>query len=201
LQERVFERVGGTRTVATNARIIAATHRDLLAEARAGRFREDLVYRLDVVRIRVPALRERKEDIPLLTAALLRRIGERLGRPVPRLAPGCLHGLDAHDWPGNVRELENLLTQAALHARGGVITPDLLAPTGIDPAPRPQTGTPGPAGRTPELRSLDDVEAAHIQRVLDHAGGHKGRACEILGISRPALDRKIARFGLSVPGR
>jgi DNA-binding NtrC family response regulator len=194
LQERVFERVGGTETIATNARVVAATHRDLLADARAGRFREDLLYRLDVLRIRVPALRERKDDIPLLTAALLRRIAESLECPVPHLAPGCLSRLEAHDWPGNVRELENVLTQAALHAHAGVITQDLLT-FGKQGASVPK------ADRGPDLRTLSQVEAEHVQGVLDHTGGHKGRACEILGISRPALDRKIERHGLRVPGR
>ena len=198
LQERVFERVGGTETIATNARVIAATHRDLPADAREGRFREDLIYRLDVVRIRIPALRERKDDLPLLTAALLRRIAERLDRPVPRLAPGCLPRLEGHDWPGNVRELENLLTQATLHARDGVITPDLLT-FGVSASDAVSVGQAAEPG--PDLRTLDEVEAVHVQRILDHTGGHKGRACEILGISRPALDRKIERYGLHVPGR
>jgi len=112
-------------------------------------------------------------------------------RPPP-LSEAAIHCLQRHDWPGNVRELENTLTQALVHARGGAILPEHLEFA--------TTGATAPATTdTTVLRSLAKVEAEHIQRVLDHTGGHKGHACEILGISRPALDRKIARHGLIVP--
>ena len=201
LQERVVERVGGSEPVPISARVVAATNRDLFAEAAEGRFREDLVYRLNVIRIPMPPLRERREDIPLLVGGLLARIAERAAIPLPQLTEGAVSRLGAHDWPGNVRELENLLTQAAVRARNGLITPELL---GLDPAPASggSEGTPTPASPSePDLRTLDQLEAEHVQRILDHTGGHKGRACDILGISRPALDRKIARYGLRVPGR
>ncbi len=200
LQERVFERVGGTEPIRANARVVAATNRDLLAETQAGRFREDLVYRLAVIQIRMPPLRERREDIPLLAEGLLQRIGERIGQGTPRIGPQALERLQAHDWPGNVRELENLLPQAAVHARHGLITPDLLEIGAGRPAgPQPEADRVGATAAV--LRTLDAVEAEHIQRVLDHTGGHKGRTCEILGISRPALDRKIAKYGLRLPSR
>ncbi len=203
LQERVFQRVGGTETIATDARVVAATNRDLLAEAAAGRFREDLVYRLKVIRIHMPPLRERRDDIPLLVEGLLTRIAERLGQPRPRIAEAALAQLCRHDWPGNVRELENRLTQAMVQARTGLITADLLE---LDAENEP-TVAPGPAaggvpGQPPEsqvLRTLDAVEAEHVQRVLDHTDGHKGKTCEILGISRPALDRKIEKYALRMP--
>ncbi len=191
LQEGTFERVGGTETLSSNARVVAATNRDLMAEVAAGRFREDLAYRLRVVEIRVPPLRERREDIPLLVDGLLARIAERLALPRPRITDEAEARLATHDWPGNVRELENLLTRAALDARDGIITSDMLA-------------LPDPAGAAPVsatdsvLRTLDEVQAEHIQRVLSNTGGHKARSCEILGISRPALDRKIAKYGLKV---
>jgi two-component system response regulator AtoC len=192
LQERTFERVGGTETLTSHARILAATNRDLMAEAAAGRFREDLVYRLRVLEIRMPPLRERRDDIPMLVQGLLGRITERLSVPHPRVSTAALERLCAHDWPGNVRELENLLTRVALTARDGVVTPDLLElPATGHAAPRPGCDTPEAA-----MRTLDEVEAQHIQRVLDHTGGHKTRSCQILGISRPALDRKIAKYGL-----
>jgi DNA-binding NtrC family response regulator len=194
LQEGRFERVGGTATLETDARIVAATHRDLFAEARGGRFREDLAYRLAVVRIHVPALRERPEDIPLLAQALVSRAAARVDRPALPLSRAALDKLAAHDWPGNVRELENLLTRALVQARDGLLTPDLLEPEGRRTAP------PATPAETAPLRSLDAIEAEHVQRVLDHTGGHKGRACEILGISRPALDRKIRKYDLRVPG-
>lgn len=203
LQERVFERVGGTQQIATNARVVAATNRDLLAEAAAGRFREDLVYRLDVIQIRMPPLRERKEDIPLLAEGLLERIADRVHKPKPQLTDGALQRLMAYDWPGNVRELENLLTQASVHARTAVITPDLLTlGTGrTEAGPSDVAAVPAAAPEEAVLRTLDAVEAEHIQRVLDHTGGHKGRTSEILGISRPALDRKIDKYGLKLPNR
>lgn len=203
LQERVVERVGGSEPIPITARVIAATNRELLTEVAEGRFREDLVYRLRVVQIRMPPLRERREDIPLLAQGLLARISEQSDIPIPRLAEASLTQLCAYDWPGNVRELENLLTQAAVRVRNGLITPDLI---GIDDqctesvSQNPQSA-PANAESDRVLRTLDAVEAEHIQKVLDHTGGHKGRTCEILGISRPALDRKISRFALRVPGR
>jgi len=203
LQERVVERVGGSEPVPVTARVVAATNRDLLAEAAAGRFREDLVYRLDVIHIRMPPLRERREDIPLLAEGLLGRIAERAGIALPRLTQAALDRLCAHDWPGNVRELENLLTQATVRARNDLITPDLLGiaqGSALQQGPK-EASASGAADAGDALQSLDAVEAGHIQRVLDHTGGHKGRSCEILGISRPALDRKIQKYGLRVPGR
>ena len=204
LQERVFERVGGSQQIASNARVVAATNRDLMAEATANRFREDLVYRLNVLHIHMPALRERKEDIPLLAEALLGRIAERIHKPAPTLTEEALARLRAHDWPGNVRELENLLTQAAIHTRTAVITPDLLpldSSEGAASAPATAKGVASSPIEAQIIRTLDEVEAEHIQRVLDYTGGHKGRTTELLGISRPALDRKIAKYGLKLPVR
>jgi len=198
LQERVFERVGGTQQIVTNARVVAATNRDIIAEAEAGRFREDLAYRLDVIHIQIPPLRERKEDIPLLAEALLQRIAERIRKPLASLTGAAIAMLQAHDWPGNVREMENLLTQAAVHARSQIITPDLL---GLGGGAGSGPGSPRGARQEPDLRTLDQVEAEHVQRVLVHTSGHKGRTCEILGISRPALDRKIEKYGLRLPPR
>ncbi len=193
LQERVIERVGGTESLPVDVRIIAATHRDLLQMASEGRFREDLAYRLKVIEIRLPPLRERPEDIPLLAQSLLGRIAVQHRATPPPLSEAVIARLQAHDWPGNVRELENTLTQALVRARGGAILPEHI-----------QFATSGRTAATDDtetLRSLAEVEAEHIQRVLDHTGGHKGRTCEILGISRPALDRKIARYRLTLPAR
>jgi DNA-binding NtrC family response regulator len=197
LQERVFERVGGSASIATNARLIAATHRDLRAEAATGRFRADLLYRLEVVRLQVPPLRARREDIPLLAEGLLERLAGRLERPQVQLAEEARAALLAYDWPGNVRELENRLTQAMLRARHGLITAELFD----GPAPAAHADDDRPGGSGMALQSLAEMEAAHVQRVLDFTQGHKGRACEILGISRPALDRKIAKYRLRWSGR
>ncbi len=194
LQEQQFERVGGTQQITTNARIISASHRDLFAEAAAGRFREDLAYRLKVVSIHIPPLRERREDIPLLARALVERIANRIHRPALPITDSALARLQRHDWPGNVRELENLLTQALVQARGKALTPDLL--------PLPRQPTTSPATTTAQTiipRTLDQVEAEHIQQVLNYTGGHKGKSCDILGISRPALDRKIKKYALMLP--
>jgi DNA-binding NtrC family response regulator len=198
LQERGFERVGGTEHIESRARIIAATNRDLAEEVRAGRFREDLMYRLDVISLQLPPLRQRKEDIPLLARSLLGRIVKRLERAPIQISDAAMDRLQAHHWPGNVRELENLLTQAAVHVRGDLLTPDLI------PVGAPATGIEDDlSGRDAlqSLRSLDQVEAEHVQQVLRYTGGHKGRSCEILGISRPALDRKIRKYGLEVPDK
>ena len=206
LQERTIERVGGTHSQSINARIIAATHRDLLQSAAEGAFREDLAYRLNVINIALPPLRDRREDLPLLAAALLDKAARRDDRDPPTLSEGALQRLQRHSWPGNVRELENVLTQAMILARDGRIGVDEL---------RFQAGATGSAAddgaaatdrsasseESADLRSLDQVEAEHVQRILEHTGGHKGRSCEILGISRPALDRKIQKYGLTVPGR
>ncbi|MCP3869703.1 MAG: sigma-54-dependent Fis family transcriptional regulator [Gammaproteobacteria bacterium] len=196
LQEQVFERVGGTQLISTNARIIAASHRDLFEQAAAGHFREDLAYRLKVVSIKLPPLRERRDDIPLLAQALMERIALKIHKPVLQITDQALTQLQSYDWPGNVRELENLLTQALVQARGNVLTPDLLPLRGHSPA---VAATAAPPQEDRVLRTLDQVEAEHIQQVLDHTRGHKGKSCEILGISRPALDRKIKKYTLILP--
>jgi transcriptional regulator with PAS, ATPase and Fis domain len=196
LQEHTFERVGGTRTLTTNARIVAATNRDPEAEVEAKRFREDLYYRLKVVHFHLPALRERAEDIPLLTAHLLEKIGHSLHKPALRPTMAALRRLEEYHWPGNVRELENVLTRAAALARDDILTPQLLNLNGSN-AGSGEAEVKEEESAAP-LRSLEQVEAEHIQRVLDYTGGHKGRSCEILGISRPALDRKIHKYNLSV---
>ena len=126
LQEQVVEPVGGTRPVPVNCRIIAATHRDLFEQVREGQFREDLAYRLEVISIHLPALRERPEDIPLLIRALLERAASRMERAVPPLTAEAEQRLLAHPWPGNVRELENVLTQALVQARDGMITAEMI---------------------------------------------------------------------------
>jgi DNA-binding NtrC family response regulator len=153
--------------------------------------------------IELPPLRHRREDVPLLVEHFIRKHGRDAGRRVMGVQPAAMQALMAHDWPGNVRELENLLTQASVYARNAVITPDLLhlggsraRSDGSDAAVSPDM--PAEAA---VLCTLDEIEAEHIQRVLYYTGGHKGRTTEVLGISRPALDRKIGKYGLKVPGR
>jgi DNA-binding NtrC family response regulator len=195
LQERTFERVGGVRPIALRARIIAATHRDLAAEVRAGRFREDLYYRLKVVEITLPPLRERREDIPPLVEALLGKLCRELHKPLRYLGEGVMERLMAYDWPGNVRELENALTRAAVLAKDGVLTAELL-PLG---APRPAAKAEAPEEAAEALLPLAAIERRHIERVLAHVGWNKRRACAVLDISRPTLDRKIEEYGIERP--
>jgi len=202
LQERTIERVGGAASIGVNARIIAATHRDLFARAADGAFREDLAYRLNVINIALPPLRERAEDIPLLARALLEKAARQHDRAPATLTRAALQRLQDHAWPGNVRELENVLTQALVLARDGHIGVDELRFRGpTDTVGTSADSASGQDAGSTDLRRLDEVEADHVQRVLLHTGGHKGRSCEILGISRPALDRKIEKYGLNVPGR
>jgi len=196
LQERVIEPVGGTRSVATNARIIAATHKDLFKEAAEGNFREDLAWRLNVINIHLPPLCERKDDIPLLARALLEKAAISIEKPAPPITPAAMQVLIQHDWPGNVRELENTLTQALVQARDGEISPDVLNFRGTaNTANAPDTDTTEDGSPC----SLEQLEASHIQKVLNYTGGHKARSSEILGISRPSLDRKIRKYGLTLP--
>ena len=198
LQEQVLERVGGSRQISTNARVIAATHRDLFSET--GSFREDLAYRLKVVTIHLPPLRDRKEDIPLLAGALIEKIARKIHKPVLNLSNDALSALQSYDWPGNVRELENILTQALVHARSGIITPELLnLERTMGSEPKVSGGKTQVLPATQAIKSLDQVESEHIQLVINHTKGHKGRTCEILGISRPALDRKIKKYNLTIP--
>jgi DNA-binding NtrC family response regulator len=194
LQERCVQRVGGTDAIETNARVITATNRDLEREVAEGRFREDLLYRLNVVTIHIPALRDRAEDIPMLAEALIRKIAGQIEKPALPLSSEALQRLGDHSWPGNVRQLENVLTRTLVRARGTEITADLLELPASVPGSGKKVAPPG----EPDLRTLDEVEAAHIQGVLLHTRGHKGRTCEILGISRPALDRKIEKYRLKV---
>ncbi len=194
LQEQVVEPVGSNTAVAVNARIIAATHRDLFQAAQQGDFREDLAYRLDVVHIHLPPLRERQDDIPLLVDALLTRAAQKMERPTPPVEAAAMDLLQHHQWPGNVRELENILTQALVQAREGSISADLIRFHSSSDSDNELTQPP-----TEEiLETLEELESRHIQKVLWHTEGHKGKSCQILGISRPALDRKIKKYQLTL---
>jgi len=185
LQEREFYPVGAERPERTEARVIAATHRPLEELIAAGTFRADLYYRLRVVEIVVPPLRERRDDIPLLAAHLLRVVSGSLHRAVPVLSPEALRTLVAHDWPGNVRELENALTHALVLARGDVIRPEHLALGGAEAAD---------SGRIP---TLDEVERVHVERVMAACAGRKAAAARALDVSRPRLDRLLAKHHLT----
>jgi len=198
LQEGNFERVGGTQIIHSDARIIAATNRDLPEMIRQGRFREDLYYRLNVLHIDLPPLRERQEDLPELTKHLLSKINARQHTSVRNIAEAAWRRLKEYPWPGNVRELENVLTRAAVLTRGETLTPELLAlPSSAEQNANSSGDELDTSANTPRLISLEELEREHINVILKHVRWHKGKACDILGISRPALDRKIEKYELT----
>ena len=188
LQERTFERVGDSKSIQLEARVIAATHRDLAQMVAKGTFREDLYYRLRVVEIQLPPLRERAGDIPILVEGLLAKINHDLGKEIRYVTPAALARLSAYAWPGNVRELENTLTRAAVLAKTDVLDETLLP---LGPTATPSTDHPDAT-----LPTLREIERRHIVRVLAQTEWNKRRACAILDISRPTLDRKIEEYGL-----
>jgi DNA-binding NtrC family response regulator len=193
LQEREFYPVGGERPRRTEARVIAATHRPVEELIAQGTFREDLYFRLRVVEIRVPPLRERREDIPLLAEHLLAKAAREIHKDVRIIPPAVMKALQAYDWPGNVREMENTLTRALVLAQGPAISLEHLG-----------LGTVKPVGAAadarPEGTTLEAVERMHVERVLQRTGGNKRRAAGMLGISRPRLDRLLARYDGSADG-
>jgi len=198
LQEGEIRRVGSTRPVIVDARVVSATNRDLEREVKAGRFREDLFYRLSVVCLRVPPLRERRSDIPLLAERFLRAASENAGRGRLRISEGALNRLVAYDWPGNVRELESAVEYAALHARGSEVAAEDLPPK-LQSAEVRQAASRSPlAALYEDLPPLDELERRYLQHVLEATGGNRTRTAEILGIDRRTLYRMAARFQLKL---
>jgi two-component system response regulator AtoC len=191
LQEGEIRRVGGAETIKVDVRVVAATNRDLKAEVVAGRFREDLLFRLQVVTVNVPPLRERQRDIPLLIRHFIARHAERLGRPAPRVAPEVFEMLESYPFPGNVRELSHIVERATLLAREGAITASDLPPevTGAVSS----EGARGMGSLADDWPTLAVVERRYIDRVLSRTGGNKTRAAEVLGIDRRTLNRMFAR--------
>jgi DNA-binding NtrC family response regulator len=189
LQQREFERVGGTQTIKVDVRIVAATHRDLTAEVKAGRFREDLFYRLNVVSLTLPPLRARKSDIPQLVSHFLEKYSESYGKEVKGLAPGTLQALLSHDWPGNIRELENAIERAVVLAQGPELTADDLPPVLRGPRPTGSTSNhliPG--------ASMATIEREAILRTLEMVQGSTSRAAEILGISVRKIQYRLKEY-------
>jgi DNA-binding NtrC family response regulator len=192
LQEHEVVPVGSEAPVRVDVRVLAATHHDLQELVRQGQFREDLYYRLDVVTLSLPPLRERRQDIPLLVDHFLRTLSSRHGRGPVAVDPEALRRLLGYDWPGNIRELQNVLERAVLLAEQGVIGPEHLATT-VRPTAAALPDTPAAA---PLLRGLEEVEREHVIRVLAATGGNREESSRILGISRRTLTRMIQRWGL-----
>ncbi len=190
LQEREVIPVGSTRSVPVDVRIIAATNRDLEEDIKTGRFRSDLYYRLNVIQLRLPPLRERKEDIPLLARHFLDRRSAETGTPL-RLSEEAEGVLVDYDWPGNVRELENALERACVVTRGEEIRPEAL-PERVRTPPKPRLVRERPHENPP----MEVIERAYILWVLQAEGGNKKRTAEVLGIDPSTLYRKLNRYGI-----
>ncbi len=214
LQDQRFERVGGSQTLSTRVRVLAATNRDLSALIAAGQFRGDLYYRLKVVTIRVPPLRERTGDLPELAHHHLYQYAREMGRDVRGFAEGVLTLLEAYPWPGNVRELQGILKDGLLRTAGHLfpadVLPDAIRSPAAATAPTPVASAGGPplsavidallADGKGEVhkRLLGRVERELVGRALQHTGGHQTQASELLGINRTTLRTKLREFGLEV---
>jgi DNA-binding NtrC family response regulator len=192
LETRTFRRVGGTRDVTTDVRILAATSRDIEAEVEAGTFREDLYYRLSVMPVTLPPLRERSREDRLATmTVLLNELQGRVSGVPASLSPEAIERLLAHPWPGNVREMRNVLERALILARGHSVV-------GVEHLPGEFRARPGPGDRRHTPQTLDDLERVHIERTLRHHSGNRTRAAQELGISRATLINKIKRYSIQV---
>jgi DNA-binding NtrC family response regulator len=212
LQEHSFERLGGNETIQNDVRLLAATNKNLETEVSAGRFRQDLFYRLNVFAIRLPPLRERRDDVPLLIEHFLRHFSRSLGRDSHSVTAEAQDCLLTHDWPGNVRQLQNVLKYALIQATGGVVTLDCL-PENLRP------NSPVPAGTPPDARQLEissfttgllhagepdiyrrvsaEMDRVLLEAVLRHAKGNQVQASELLGISRTTLRAKLRALGIT----
>jgi len=190
LQEGSFTRVGGEKLLRSDFRVVSATNRDLAAMVRTSQFREDFFYRLNVFPIRVPSLRERTDDLPLLARNVLVRNAQTLnlsGEP-PSVTAGALALMARYEWPGNVRELENVIVRAAIRAAGGPIEARHIE-LGEGVAPEESWA---------ELKTLEQVEGEHVARVLEACAGNLKRSAEVLGISRTTLYAKVKKYGLQL---
>ncbi len=220
LQERTVQRVGNPKANPVDVRVVAATNRDLAERVRAGHFREDLYYRLNVVPLRVPPLRDRREDVPLLAAGFLAKAARKYGRPDLHFTPDAVAALAGYDWPGNVRQLENVIERLAILSAGPAIGPEAFADefrTNLSltttPPPRqtpaaawaahqgqthtpPNITTPPPRGAD-GLRLVDQIERQTIVDALAHAAGSVREASHVLGLSQATVYRKIKRYGLA----
>jgi transcriptional regulator with GAF, ATPase, and Fis domain len=195
LQEHEIVRVGGTAPVRVDVRVIAATHRDLAAEVRAGRFRDDLFFRIHVVPVHLPPLRERPEDVEPLVGLFLDRFARELGRPSRSITPAALDSLRAHRWPGNVRELENLIERLLVLGDAGPIMPEELQ--GLLPdAPTAGASSAEEAGSGSADLSLWDGEQRLLEEALERCGQNQTRAASLLKISREQLRTRMKRYGL-----
>jgi len=191
LQDRTIERIGDRRSRTVDVRVLLATNRDLTAEVRAGRFREDLFYRIHVVTIEVPPLRERPGDVPLLAEAFLERFARENGRRLRGFTRDALDRLALYAWPGNVRELENVVERAVVLCGGRYISASDLPPTILG-----KESLPPPSGTLPLKKALEEPERRIIERALERNRGNRQRTAEMLGVNRTTLFNKMRKYGL-----
>jgi formate hydrogenlyase transcriptional activator len=205
LQEREFERLGSTRTIRTDARLIAATNRDLEALVNEGKFRSDLYYRLNVFPVRVPALRERPEDIPLLVRHFVQQFSRRFGKAIDTILSETMTTLVKYPWPGNIRELQNIVERAVILTTGPVlkVPSDNLRPPNGGPAPVASApASPPPVSPNRNMRAvLDDSERQHILSALEQSNwtvaGPDGAAAR-LGMKRSTLQSRMQKLGIRI---
>ena len=195
LQEREFERLGGTKTLKVDVRLIAATNRDLRAALEEGTFREDLYYRLNVVAIDIPPLRDHKEDIPALANFFLEKFARESGKPIRGITPAAMNLLLGFHWPGNVRELENIIERGVTLSAGSTLD---VADIHLD-APSPRAIAAGANSVLPAGMTLDQWEDEAIREALRHANGNKSQAARALGLSRNALRYRLSKIGVADP--
>ena len=195
LQERTFERVGGSQPITVDVRIVAATNRDLAERVKLGKFRDDLFYRLNVVRLEMPVLRERAEDLPLLVAHFVKKYAAEVGRPLPKVSAQAMQAIYDHSWPGNVRELENALERAVILCGEEIQVGDLPLEVS-EQAGAGVAATELPSGMTIN-QAVEDLEKRMIQRALAEANGVAAHAAQALGVTKSNLAYKIKKYGLS----
>jgi len=195
VQEREFERLGDTRTTEVNIRVIATTNVSLHAKVEEGGFRADLYYRLNVIPLSLPALRERREDIPALAEFFTRQFAEEAKRPVPTLLPGFISGLQQHSWPGNVRELENFMRRVVTLSDSSQIGPEHFEDE-LPVAKHPQTDYLVSQAGLRAGTSMRELERHLLETTLEVTGGNRTRAAEMLGVSLRTIRNKIREYGL-----
>ena len=201
IQEREFMRLGGVNTLKVDVRIIAATNIDLKQLVDAGRFREDLYYRLHVITVELPGLRERPEDIPLLAQHFLVKYGEENHKPGLDLSPEAVRLLEQYHWPGNVRELENVIERAVVFTSGTTIGAELIPDAIRNSHRRPPSTFEMPSGGVPLRKVIEEMETMLISHSLDAAGGVQKRAAELLRVKPTTLNEMIKRYGINPRGR
>ena len=192
--------IGQNRSVRVDTRVIAATNRDLLSMMRQGTFREDLYYRLNVLPLELPPLRDRRDDIPRLAQHFVERFARRLGRPVTEISKRAQVVLRSYDWPGNIRELENVVERAVMLCRGSELRPEHLLMPGAQPAPEPTRPGASAGQGVGDPITLSELERLHILAVLKREGGNQKRAAGVLDISKSTLWRKLKEYGID-PGQ